>query len=336
MTWTDDLSLRVARGETLVSLVDYVLDSKGAARPWPEVRGVLTERFALSYDDARLAMDRVAGGQVRAATSSPSNEPDAVKDPVAWISYRRARGLPVEPPPPIDRSRTIADAAALVRRARATGELLGTANVDLALAVVELVVTRVAEAPTEDDPRALLVQAATVVSSAAEALIDACGSARCAPAGSQAWVDGVALAAAAAQLTQRFADRGWPDLARRGLALRGTVVTGLLGQCHARVGAVMLDDARAAREAGDDADAAGKCDAVIADFVAVVEAWEDTPEPPFDEHRIAIEHLRDALDLRAAMSADGLGREHALLRARCERLLTRAPAGELSADPHFV
>lgn len=83
MESTDDLSVAVARGETLEALVDFILASQKSEQPWPAMRDVLTERFALSYDDARLAVDRVAGGRVRAGTSSPSNEPDPTKDPIA-------------------------------------------------------------------------------------------------------------------------------------------------------------------------------------------------------------------------------------------------------------
>jgi len=62
MGWSDDLSPRVARGKSLVSLVDYVLYSERVERPWQEVRDVLVERFALSYDHARR---RVVPGRDR-------------------------------------------------------------------------------------------------------------------------------------------------------------------------------------------------------------------------------------------------------------------------------
>src|SRR6516165_7485219 len=91
--WTEDLSMCLARGETVVSLVDYVLESERAGTSWGDRLEVLTHRFALSYDDARLAIDRVSGGRVRA--SDPSNEPDRIKDPIAWVSYRRARCEPL-------------------------------------------------------------------------------------------------------------------------------------------------------------------------------------------------------------------------------------------------
>lgn len=52
---------------------------------------VLTERYALPFDDARLAIDRVRGGVVRASSGSPANQPDKSNDPLAWVSYRLRR-----------------------------------------------------------------------------------------------------------------------------------------------------------------------------------------------------------------------------------------------------
>src|SRR5437868_15206201 len=89
MEWSDDRSPRVARGETLVSLVDYVLDSERAARPWHEARDVLVERFALSYEHARRVVDAVKRGKEPAATASPASERDPAEDSIAWIAYQR-------------------------------------------------------------------------------------------------------------------------------------------------------------------------------------------------------------------------------------------------------
>jgi hypothetical protein len=72
-------------------------DEEGTRRR--DVLAVLTERFALPFDDARLAMDRVGGGVVRAASGNPANEPDPLKDPLAWTSYRLELGLPVDDDP---------------------------------------------------------------------------------------------------------------------------------------------------------------------------------------------------------------------------------------------
>ena len=331
MDWTDDLSLRVARGENLVSLVDYLLDSKRAERPWHEVRDVLIARFALSYDDARLAWDRAQGGTVRAATASPANEPNRAKDPVAWIAYQRARGRPVEAPAPADLREATERAEELITKAFVAGQMLGTDDVDVALIVASIAVVRAAEASTEVGARNLLVLAATVLSTAIEVQINAHDAPGCAPEGSQAWVDGVALAAASQQITQQFAARGWRDLERRGLDLYGRAVTGLLGQCHARVGAAMLDRVRGVRAAGDEVAAARLCEAVVRDFAVVVDTWEATTDVPFDEHRIALEHLLAALDELAAIRGKLLAASAATLRARCKALLART--AEVQARP---
>ncbi len=51
-------------------------------------------KFGLSPDDTDLVCDRVFGGVVRAATGSPANRPDPVKDPFAFASYERAKRHP--------------------------------------------------------------------------------------------------------------------------------------------------------------------------------------------------------------------------------------------------
>lgn len=306
-----------------MSLVDYLLDRKRAMRPWQEIRDVLVERFALSYDDARLAWDRTQGGTVRAATASSTNEPDRVKDPVAWIAYQRARNRPVDVPAPPDLREATEQAEELITKAFVDRQMLGTDDIDVALMVVRIAAARAPSALTDVDAMNLLVLAATVLSTAIEAQLDARDDRQCAPAGSQAWVDGVALAAASRQITQQFAARGWRDLEQRGLDMCGRVVTGLLGQCRARVGAAMLDGIYGARAAGDNEVAAQMCEAVVHDFTVVVDTWEATTDAPFDEHRIALEHLLAALHELAAIRGELLATSAASLRARCAALLAR-------------
>jgi hypothetical protein len=61
--WTDDMTVRLARGESMSSLVAYVREVVANRAAWPEVLAVLTERFALPFDDAGLVMDRVQGSR---------------------------------------------------------------------------------------------------------------------------------------------------------------------------------------------------------------------------------------------------------------------------------
>ena len=61
----------------------------------------------------------------------------------------------------------------------------------------------------------LLLEAATSLSVAAEACIVRLGRQPCAPEGSQEWVDGVALAAAAREVTAKFAAQPDPQLEER-------------------------------------------------------------------------------------------------------------------------
>jgi hypothetical protein len=319
--WTDDLTVRLARGTSARDLVLYLraAEEEGARRR--DVLAVLTERFALSFDDARLAMDRVGGGVVRAATGDPANEPDPVKDPLAWTSYRLALGLPVDHDVDHDAVGPSlaqrAPAEALLERARRGEPAQGTEDVAVALEVARLAVA--SQEPRRTRSR-LLLEAATSLSVAAEACIDRLGQRPCAPAGSQAWVDGVALAAAARQVTAQFAALPVPELEERGLGLVGRIVTRLLGHCHAFVGRAMIESARCIQRNGDPDRAAGHAEAVLADFQALLDEFED--DAPFDEHVIALEYLLAAIEL--VIEVRGRSTELDALRSRTKNVLARA------------
>jgi len=328
-SFTDDLTMCVARGETLASLVDYVMESEGSAAPWAERLDVLTERFALSFDYARLAIDRVDGGRVRAA--NPANEPDPAKDPVAWISYRRARGEPVSVDATGPSLKEEHEATALWRHAcQGAGATRGTTSVAAALRLQELAAAMMAEAGDAARKERVLLQTATALSTAAELASTRSATSRAPPEGTQAWADGVGLGDCSRRLAGFHAALGSPAMERRALELRGRVVTRMLGQSHARVGRAMLDSARCALGMDDRADAASLCEAVVADFASLVDEWEAAQEAPFDEHRTALEHLRAALDMLASIDqaaaddrSDRVGAAAPDLRARCVAVLAR-------------
>jgi len=290
--WTDDLTVRVARRTSRRALVSYLRATREERVRRREVLAVLTERFALPFDDARLAMDRVAGGVVRAASGNPANEPDPIKDPLAWMSYRLELGLPVEDDLLGPSPRQRASAEALLEGARRGEPTQGTEDVAVALEVARLAV-----ASQEPDRTRfhLLLEAATSISVAAEACVVRVGQRPCAPEGSQEWVDGVALAAAARQITAAFAAQADPQLEERGLALVGRIVTRLLGQCHAFVGRAMIESARCIQRNGDPDRAARHVEAVVSDFEVLLDEFE--VEEPFDEYVIALEYLLAAVEL---------------------------------------
>jgi hypothetical protein len=316
--WTDDLTVRLAHGTSALGLVLYLraADEQGARRR--EVLAVLTERYALPFDDARLAMDRVRGGVVRATSGNPENEPDSVKDPLAWISYRLELGLPVAEDAVVELSPQQRVAAeALMAGARRGDPARGTEDVAVALEVA-----RVAVASQEPDRARfhLLIEAATSLSVAAEAAIGRLGWQPCAPEGSQEWVDGVVLAEAARQVTAKFAAAPDPALEEQGLGLVGRIVTRMLGQCHAFVGRVMLESARCFQRNGDPERAAGHVEAVLADFGFLLDEFKD--ENPFDEYVIALEYLLAAVELTIEVRGDSA--ELDALRNRIEHTLARA------------
>jgi hypothetical protein len=312
------MSVRLARGTSALDLVLYLraADEQGARRR--DVLAVLTERFALPFDDARLAMDRVSGGAVRAATGNPANEPDKAKDLLAWISYRLELGLSVEEEAVVEPSpEQRAAAEALVAGARRREPARGTEDVAVALEVARLAVASQEPGRTRFH---LLIEAATSLSVAAEACIDRLGRQPCAPEGSPEWVDGVALAGAARQVTAAFAAQSDPVLEEHGLELVGRIVTRLLGQSHAFVGRAMLESARCYQRNGDPDRAATHVEAVLADFGLLLDEFAD--EDPFDEYVIALEYLLAAVVL--IVEVRGTSTELDALRDRTERVLARA------------
>jgi hypothetical protein len=282
-----------------------------------DILAVLTERFALPFDDARLAMDRVAGGVVRAASGNPANEPDPVKDPLAWMSYQFELGLPVDDDARGPLLAERASAEALLEHARRGAPPRGTEDVGVALEVARLAVASQESGRTRLH---LLLEAATSLSVAAEACIVRLGQRPCAPQGSQEWIDGVALAAAARQVTAQFAAQPDPELEERGLALVGRIVTRLLGQSHAFVGRAMIDSARCIQRNGDPDRAATHLEAVLADFEVLLEWFE--VDAPFDEHVIALEYLLAAIEF--IIEVRGSSIELDALRNRTKQTLGRS------------
>ena len=317
MEWTDDLTVRLARGTSTRELVVYLRAAHQEGVLRRELLAVLTERFALPFDDARLAMDRVMGGVVRAASGIAANEPDRAKDPLAWMSYRLELGLPVEDDLTELSAQQRASAEALLQRARRGEPTHGTEDVAVALDVARMAV--VSQEPDRTRFH-LLLEAATSLSVAAEACIARLGRLPCAPEGSQEWVDGVALAAAARQVTAKFAAQPDPQLEERSLGLVGRIVTRLLGQCHAFVGRAMIESARCIRRNGDPDRAATHVEAVLADFQILLDQFE--AEDPFDEYVIALEYLLATVEL--IIEVRGSSPELDALGDRTRQVLARA------------
>lgn len=310
------MTVRLARGTSIPMLVDFANGAVSLGGTWSEVLSELTERFALPFDDARLVMDRVQGGVVRASSRNPANEPDATRDPVAWTSYRLALGLPV---PHVDVGLSPEDqslAAGLLDRARRLEPTRGTNDVGVALEAA-----RMAIASTEGGAAKLhiVLEAATCLSVAAEACIDRLGTRPCSAEGSQEWVDGVQLAGAARAIAEEFARGRHPELEERSYALAGRIVTRVLGQCHAFVGRAMLDSARCIERNGDRERAADHVEPVIADFRVLLDWFAD--EAPFDEYRTGLEHLLAAVEL--ILSVRDPSAELVDLRTRTQQVLDR-------------
>ncbi len=87
MEWTHDLAVRVAPWRTVSELVDMIAAVPPAGRYDPEFIERVALRFAISFESAELAIDRVGGGQMRA---EGNQEPDARLDPIAHLAYIRS------------------------------------------------------------------------------------------------------------------------------------------------------------------------------------------------------------------------------------------------------
>jgi len=92
--WTDDMNIQIGPGRTLDQLVDFVLRAAMCRDDSSTIAAALRRDFALSEEDAALALDRTCGGVIRAATRSPQNCPNQQKDPIAWLSYQRCSREP--------------------------------------------------------------------------------------------------------------------------------------------------------------------------------------------------------------------------------------------------
>ena len=87
------LWIRMPEGWTLERLVDFVHASMQRGAPTEEIVSELRSAGFLE-DDAHVAIARTIGGLVRARTPDRRTAPSRWKDPIAWMSYRRALRTP--------------------------------------------------------------------------------------------------------------------------------------------------------------------------------------------------------------------------------------------------
>ena len=85
--FTDDMTVTIRPGRSLEELAATVMAWLLERRDLNTCIPALQKDFGLSEEDALLALDRIQGGIVRALTGNPENEPNSVKDPLAWTSF---------------------------------------------------------------------------------------------------------------------------------------------------------------------------------------------------------------------------------------------------------
>lgn len=352
--WTDDLSVRVAPDCTLDELVDYVLASDRDDISRRDVLRTLTIRFGLSYESARLSLDRVHGGRSRAMTSNPVNEPDPIKDPVAYISYHRACGRPAPPTVPrhtevwenlctliragdwqqgqdfvccgpFPESATPAEKEAAQRwclaLSESSDERPATNSDEAALNIICLTELTAAAQPQPATIGNLVRQAGTILSLLGEAYIRDLGEEPYAEDGTNLWFSAIKLSDGAWRLAVLAGNIGDCDNEARAFRICGRITTRLLGHCPERFGPVMVAHADCLKRTGKIEEAVSTCEAVALDFQPIVERWES---PLLEENEIVLDVLLQAIDfLRRERGALAGGLED--LRLRCMSLLDRNP-----------
>ena len=88
--WTDDMNITIPSGHPIEEIVEFIIAAEMRKQAGELTETELVQTFFLSPEDAVLAIDRVCGGVVRAATQNEANRPDKTKDPLAYHSYNRA------------------------------------------------------------------------------------------------------------------------------------------------------------------------------------------------------------------------------------------------------
>ena len=88
--WTDDMNIVLRPERSLEDVVNLVISAGRSGEDSETTHCRLVGELELSETDAALALDRVHGGVVRAATGNVANRPDRAKDPLAWLSFNLA------------------------------------------------------------------------------------------------------------------------------------------------------------------------------------------------------------------------------------------------------
>jgi hypothetical protein len=92
--FTADVKIALPKKQSVEAIVGFVLQALAGGEQPAAVAKKLVADFHLSAGDAALAIDRVCGGVVRAATGHKDSRPDKKNDPMAWISFERCLETP--------------------------------------------------------------------------------------------------------------------------------------------------------------------------------------------------------------------------------------------------
>lgn len=321
---SDDLRIYVGLDENDASLVGWMTTALAEGQAWPAVRGVLTRRFALSFEDARVCVDRLQAGVVQARSDAADAAPDPARDPVAWHSYQLAHGQAGDAPArgsagwralcevvprellaaPALGADASADehAAEAAWRAGLTGAAPGRAALGPLATWRLMQLLDATMAATPAPPLQQRGDLAVTVAMALAAQVEALLAAPPAP-GTPAWSVAASMHELAHRLEEVFDQLEAAALAREAAYLRGQIAVRLLRSCPVRRAFAMLACARRDQAAGELAAAADLARDLVGHVAPLLDQVEATPADELldDEPRLLLIALRGALELQAAL-----------------------------------
>ncbi|MBV1775339.1 hypothetical protein KSF73_06385 [Burkholderiaceae bacterium DAT-1] len=81
------MNVHVGNGASQAELAKYLLGEIELGTDLFHLKEKIALQYALSEEDALLAIDRVQGGIIRALTGNPENAPDRLLDPIAKFAF---------------------------------------------------------------------------------------------------------------------------------------------------------------------------------------------------------------------------------------------------------
>ncbi|GAB5407089.1 MAG: hypothetical protein Aurels2KO_53200 [Aureliella sp.] len=109
-----------------------------------------------------------------------------------------------------------------------------------------------------------------------------------------AWLTGAGYASHAQALTHHFADNQWLEHEANSSGLWAKATLAVCSHYHHMVGPAMNANADCCRRLGDVDRAVQMWSGVVKDFTFLLDGYDDDPDGPYEDDRVALESLREA------------------------------------------